>query len=133
MNWIITNTADLRTKSHVTIIEDNLKNLDDAADDFGNMEIIEGKKIKKFGSLFDIINNPDCSDFKETNDVIPFVNYPPDSKILPPKPILLDVCTAFLTYPDIEDKLPKQEDEPKNEGAMSKIAKGVWGLFGGKK
>jgi len=68
---------------------------------------------------------------KDENKVLPFVSCPPDAKILPPKAILLDVCPRLLEYPDIQDKIPAQEEKKEDEGLTTKLAKGIWGFFGG--
>jgi hypothetical protein len=45
--WIQSSAYDIRVKSHVTLLEENMKNLEDLTEDVKDMEIKEGKKIRK--------------------------------------------------------------------------------------
>jgi myosin-crossreactive antigen len=45
--WIQSSAFDIRVKSHVTLLEENMKNLEDLTEDIKDMEIKEGKKIRK--------------------------------------------------------------------------------------
>jgi len=138
--WIQSSAFDLRVKSHVTLLEENMKNLEDLTEDVKEMEIKEGKKIRKEESLFDIVKNGKSSNKnREKAEAMAFVNYPPEARILPPKPILLDLCSTLMDYPEIEHKIPEPVEEEEEEevvedkGLLSKVAGGVWGWFGGKK
>ena len=99
-----------------------------------DLEIIEGKKIKKSTSLFEVINNNDAdlkiNDQNYLKHPLFMINFPPDAKLLPPKPIMLDVCSTFLSYPDISEKVKALPE--KNKGTLGSIASSVWGFFGKK-
>lgn len=45
--WIQSSAYDIRVKSHVTLLEENMKNLEELTEDVKDMEIKEGKKIRK--------------------------------------------------------------------------------------
>ena len=47
LDWIKDKAYDIRIKSHVTLLEENQKNIDDLVEDVKDIEIKEGKKIKK--------------------------------------------------------------------------------------
>ncbi len=47
--------------------------------------------------MFDIVKNGKSSNKnREKADAVAFVNYPPEARILPPKPILLDLVIFDL-------------------------------------
>lgn len=135
--WIQSSAYDIRVKSHVTLLEENMKNLEELTEDVKDMEIKEGKKIRKEESLFDIVKNGKSSNKnREKAEAVAFVNYPPEARILPPKPILLDLCSTLMDYPEIEHRIPEhveEEEVVEDKGLLSKVAGGVWGWFGGKK
>jgi len=55
IEWMKDKGYDIRVKAHVTVFEENYKNIEDLTEDVKELEIKEGKKIKKEESIYDII------------------------------------------------------------------------------
>lgn len=90
--------------------------MDDLPDQMEDLEMEEGEKMKMKESLLDIVKSGKVKVKGKKNEIRPFVNFPPEHKLMPPNPILLDITYSQLDYPSIEHKI--QAKEQKSSGGL---------------
>ena len=84
----------------MTLLEEQQQEYEDLPNILGEMDVDEGRKVEKTvssrltkDSLFDILHYND-ENFKKTKTLRNFANFPPDAKLIPTDPIMLNVVTA---------------------------------------
>lgn len=85
-------------RSHLTVLEQEQKNNDlgQLEDNFNDMEMQEGQKMKMKESLLDIVVQGESHVRKSDNERRPFCTFPPSAQLLPPQPLLLDIVRIFI-------------------------------------